>query len=199
MMNPTDDFLSPEVTSLVDAELAKGERIVWVGQPIPFRLALSGVPIALFGIPFTLMALFCIGVAGGIGGQGPVSPPPFFLLVGIPFVLVGLSLLLSPFWMYLKASRTVYAITDRRALSIERDILGRVVVRSFEPQNLAVLSRTQRADGSGNLVFQREYRREGQQGRFVDIGFFAIPNVKEVEDHIRELARKANMASGGQR
>jgi hypothetical protein len=199
MMNPTDDFLAPELASLVDAELAKGEHIDWIGQPIPSRLALSGVPIALFGIPFTAFALFWMGMASGIRGPGGSGLGGFFFLFGIPLVVVGLGMLGSPFWMYLKAVRTVYAITDRRALAIERDILGRFTTRSFEGRNLAILSRTQRADGSGNLVFQREYYRQGRNGRFVDIGFFAIPDVKAVEDRIRELMRKANVASGSQR
>jgi hypothetical protein len=63
----------------------------------------------------------------------------------------------------------------------------------------AVLSRTQHADGSGNLVFQREYRREGRHGRFVDIGFLAVPDVREVEERIRELVHRAYPPDGGRR
>ena len=37
-------------------------------------------------------------------------PPGFFPLFGIPIVLVGLGLLLSPFWAFHKATRTVYAV-----------------------------------------------------------------------------------------
>jgi hypothetical protein len=202
MMNPTDDFFPTELSSLVDAELAKGERITWIGRPIPWLLARSSLPMVLFGIPFTAFALFWIALISGMWRPAGPSPPAFFVLFGIPFVLVGLGMLTSPLWMYWKALRTVYAITDRRALSIERGIWGRVVVRSFDPPGLAVLSRTQHADGSGNLVFQREYRREGHEGRhgrFVDIGFLAVPDVKEVEDRIRELARKASTPSGDPR
>jgi hypothetical protein len=199
MMNPADDLFPTELSSLVDAELAKGERIAWIGRPIPWLLARSSLPIALFGIPFTAFALFWIGLASGMQHPARPGPPSFFVLFGIPFVLVGLGMLTSPFWMFWKALRTAYAITDRRALSIERGPWGRVVVRSFDPPGLAVLSRTQHADGSGNLVFQREYRHQGRHGRFVDIGFLAVPDVKEVEDRIRELVRKAGTPSGDPR
>jgi hypothetical protein len=195
MMTPTDDFLPTELASLVDAELAKGERIDWIGRPIPSRLARSTLPIVLFGIPFTAFSLFWMSAACGSVLRAPSRRGVFFVLWGIPFVLIGLCMLTSPFWMYRKALRTVYAITDRRALTIEGGLWGRVVVRSFEPASLAALSRTQHADGSGNLVFQREYRPGGRRGQFVDLGFLAIPDVKEVEDRLRKLVRRANVAS----
>ena len=147
----------------------------------------------MFGSAFTAFALFCIGAAAGIPGGGV----PVFALFGIPFVIVGLCMLLSPFWMLYKAGRTAYAITDCRALVIEHGPFGRVMVRSFEPGDLAILSRTQHADGSGNLVFRREYRLEGRRGRFVDIGFLAVLDVREVEERIRELVRPANRPDGG--
>jgi hypothetical protein len=191
-MTPADDFLPTELASLVDAELAKGERIVWIGRPIAWRFALPSVPILLFGIPFTAFALFWIGAARGFPGAGV----PVFALFGIPFVVVGLCMLLSPFWMLYRAGRTAYVVTDRRALVIEHGPFGRVMVRSFEPENLAVLSRTQHADGSGNLIFRREFRLEGRRGRFADIGFLAVPDVREVEERIRELVRSANRPDG---
>lgn len=197
-MIPTDDFLPVELATLVDAELGKGERIVWIGQPIPSRLARSTLPIVLFGIPVTAFAFFWIVTASGIRGLGFPGPSCFFVLFGIPFVLVGLGMLTSPVWMYLKAGRTVYAVTDRRALVIDGGLFGGMTVRSFEPASMTGLTRTQFADGSGNLIFQREYRPGGRHGRFIAIGFFAIPDVKAVEDHIRELVRKAGIPDGGQ-
>lgn len=200
MMNPTDDFLPADLGSLVDSELAKGERITWIGRPIPGLMARSAWTMVLFGIPFTAFSFFWLATASGFVGRAPIRAPIFFILWGIPFVLVGLGMLSSPLWMYRRALRTVYAITDRRALSIEIGPWGRVVVRSFEPASLGTLSRTQNADGSGHLVFRREYRPGGRRGgRFVDIGFLAVPDVKDVEGRIRELVRRANLAGGDHR
>jgi hypothetical protein len=188
-----------ELSSLVDAELAKGDRIAWIGQPIPSLLASTAIPNVLIGIPFTAFALFWIAGASGFRWPGFARPSALLVLWGIPFVLVGLWMLTSPYWMYRKALRTVYAITDRRALIIEAGFWGRVQVRSFEPWSLAILARTQRADGSGNLVFQREYRHQRRHAHYVDIGFLAVPNVKEVEDRIRELIGKASTPRGDAR
>ncbi len=196
MTIPTDDFPPIGGASLVNAELAKGERLVWTGQPIPWRFSVSSLPFVLFGIPFTAFAFFWIAVAGAFRFPGAPGPFGLFALFGIPFVIVGLGLLMSPFWMYLKARRTAYAITDRRALVIEPDLWGRIIVRSFEPARLAVLFRTQHADGSGNLIFQREYRLGGRRAWFVDIGFFAIPEVREAEERVRELMKAGDPSDG---
>jgi hypothetical protein len=203
MTIPTDDFLPVELASLVDAELAKGERVIWVGQPIPWRFARSSIPTVLLGIPFTAFACFWIAAASGFRFPDFSKPQGLFPLFGVLFVLVGLGMLLSPLWMLYRAGRIVYAVTDRRALVIERGILGQATVRSFEPARLTDVTRIQYADGSGNLVFLREYRpdrrygADGRRGRFVEVGFLAVPDVKEVEDRIRELVGKAGDSSGG--
>src|SRR5262249_30064210 len=202
---PTEDFLPMELASLVDAELAKSESIAWTGQPIPWRLARSSIPTALLGIPFTAFACFWTAAASGFHFPAFANPHGFFALFGILFVLVGLGMLLSPLWMLYRAGRIVYAVTDRRALVIERGFLGQVTVRSFEPAKLTDVTRTQYADGSGNLVFLREYRPDhrygahGRRGRFFEVGFLAIPDVKEAEDRIRDLVRKAGESNDGWR
>jgi hypothetical protein len=205
MTIPTEGFLPTELASLVDAELAKGETIAWIGQPIPWRFACSSIPIALFGVPFTAFAFFWIAGASGFRFPGSSNAFSFFPLFGIPLVLVGLGMLLSPLWMLYRAGQIVYAVTDRRALVIERSLLGRVTIRSFEPARLTDVTRTQYADGSGNLIFLREYRPDpryganGRRGRFFEVGFLAIPDVKEAEDRLRELARRADDSNDGRR
>lgn len=191
MINPTDVILPQDLADLVADEIAPGERIAWVGQPIPSRYARRGLGTALFGIPFTAFAFFWIAVASGFKMPDFSHGFRLFPLFGIPFVLVGLGMLSSPFWMYLKATRTVYVITDRRALTVERGLWQGVSVRSFEPERLTDLNRTQYPDGSGNLVFQRDYHVSNRGGgHFTDIGFLAIPDVKEAEDRIRDLVHK---------
>ena len=156
-MNPADVILPREIADLVADEIASGERIAWVGQPIPSRYARRGLGTALFGIPFTAFAFFWIAGASGFKMPDFSHGFGFFPLFGIPFVLVGLGMLSSPLWMLLKATRTAYVITDRRALTVERRLWQGVSVRSFEPECLTDLSRTQYPDGSGNLVFRRDY------------------------------------------
>ncbi len=190
--------LPRETAALVGAELLPGERISWVGQPIPGRFARKSIAIVLFGIPWTAFAVFWM-VGAGIGtwkssfkggGFGLFSLFPLF---GLPFVLIGIGMLSSPYWMRRKARRTAYVITDRRALVFDAGGWSGTTIRSFEPDRLCDLRRIQNNDGSGDIIFERQWRSDNDGGRqSTDIGFLAIADVKSVEDSIRALVARTN-------
>ena len=115
--------LPEELDNRVRSELRHGERLVWTGQPLPRRFMRSAVPIVLMGIFVTPFAVFWMAGASGMlfggGGGGPGGADAFFTcfpLFGVPLVLIGLGMLTAPFWMYRKARRTCYALTDQRAI-----------------------------------------------------------------------------------
>lgn len=209
---PSDDFLPDYLNEIINGELAKGERVVWSEQPIASRYVWPSYLIVLFSIPFTAFSVFWMVMARGIVGHFPAqgggvfSVFRFFPFFGLPFVLIGLAMLSAPYWVLRKARRTVYSITDRRVLLIEGGILDGVNVRSIGPEQLRDVSRTQYADGSGNLIFQRLYRGvplypadpRYRGVPFLQVGFYGIPDVKEVEDLVRELASKAGPGGDGQ-
>lgn len=189
-MDPT--LLPERVRALVEAELRPGEGLRWVDQPVPGRMALGGLPALLFAIPWTAFALFWTWNAAQISCPNPSLESRIFPFFGVPFVLVGLGMFTTPLWLIGAARRTVYVVTDRRALVLSGNWLGGVTVRSFEPEKLGDLSRNQRADGSGDLVFG-QYVKVGNRGgtRLVDYGFLALRNVREAEEHVDAIARQA--------
>lgn len=165
-------------------ELEPGERLLWSGQPDPKRLSKKAILISLFGIPWTAFAIFWVVAAAGFklpdfsslsGGFQSVFP-----LFGIPFVLIGLGMFAAPYWVYRSAKRTVYAITNRRALVIS---FGRAKsVQSYFEQDVCDISRVERADGSGNIIFRTEETTDRKgNSRLNQIGFFGIPEVRRVE------------------
>jgi hypothetical protein len=179
--------LPHQLRSLVESELSSGERVIWIGKPNPSRMALRTVPIVLFGIPWTVFALFWTWGASGF--QLPNFNEGFnlFPMFGIPFVLVGLGMLSSPFWVMRSAKMTVYVLTNSRAIICENGIS--TTIRSFSPERLGDLQRKQRADGSGDLIFGRELTRYANgKSRLTEHGFLAIADVKAVEDMVRQLA-----------
>jgi len=113
-------------------------------------------------------------------------------LFGLRFVLIGLGMFSSPFWAARAALRTVYVVTDRRALVI-RSGLGRgVSVRSFEPEKLGDLRREQLPDGSGNLVFGQDLNVNRSGSRYTSsYGFMAVPDVRAAEEQVLALTRHA--------
>jgi hypothetical protein len=174
---------------MIDAELSSGERVAWSGQPLPGRFARRALPTVLLGIPWTAFAIFwTAGAAWGTAKARDAGVFRAFPLFGLPFILIGLGMLASPYWMRRKAKRTVYVLTNRRAFVLAAGRRGSITVRSFELQRLTELRRKQNSDGSGDLTFARDLHRDSDgHGYFTDVGFQAIRDVKSVEDKVRAL------------
>lgn len=165
-----------EAQQVAQAQLDAGERLLWYGRPDPKRQMMGGLVLMLFGIPWTAFALFWTGAASGlIWGERPIGWHSLFGLFGVPFVLVGFGMLLSPYWAYRRAQRTVYAITNRRALIIS----GRFVrkIQSFAVPDIEIIERTERRNGKGDVMFATTTVNRNTQR----IGFIGIPDARRVE------------------
>jgi len=165
-------------------QLDPGERLIWSGQPEPRAYAWKkGWLSFLFGIPFFAFAVFWTTMASSFGGEGVAG---FFWLWGIPFLLVGLAMLLSPFWYYARAGRTSYVLTNRRAVIATS---GPFPVRTSVPlEHVSFIEVESRADKSGNLLFREVMRMAGyghNMGPTKD-GFIAIRDVENVERLFRD-------------
>lgn len=176
----------------MDDELRSGERLVWSGQPIASRLARRSIGIVLFGIPWTAFAVFWIAGASGFKMPDFSHPSGLFALFGVPFVLIGLGMLSSPYWMMRKAKRTAYVITDKRAIVFSGGLWGSITVRSFEPDKLKDIRRVQKPDGTGDLIFDQIWTNNGNGSKQnMDHGFLAIADVRNVEQMISRLTHGA--------
>lgn len=175
-----------ETQRIVRSELRPHERLVWSGSPRPGRLARQALPVMLFAVPWTAFSLFWMYAATGFG-EHLEWPMLLFSLFGLPFVGVGVALLTSPYRAYRRASATLYAVTNERALIFEPRGGGAMDVRSFPIAELGALRRVQRADGSGDLFFAAHtYTLKGRQ-RSTDIGFLGVPDVRRVEELMQGL------------
>jgi hypothetical protein len=183
MLPPRVPILLPELQQLLASELRPGEKQVWAAQPLPRVFRRQSIGIVVFGIPWTAFAIFWM-VAASAGTSHAPGPFAVFPLFGLPFVLIGFGMLSSPFWMGKQARRTVYALTDQRAIVIKGKLFGGVNVQSFEPDRLTSIERNQLADGTGDLVFERFTQRRGSGTSTVRRGFMGIENVRQVEELI---------------
>lgn len=185
------DFLKlpPALQQKVSKELQPGEVVTWAGQPDPNRLMLTGFALWLFFIPWTAFSLFWVAGAAGFKWPDFSTAFSFFPLFGLPFVLIGLGGLSSPFFLRAKARHTIYVITSKRAFSLA----GRrtVTLTSWLPEQLGNMVRTERSDGSGDLVFSSEttFNQRGQR-REHKSGFFAVRDVRTVEMYLQNLAAR---------
>lgn len=181
-------MLDPELNNLVKGELESGEQVRWVGRPrvLPFvrRLFLSSV----FAIPFTAMALLLLLAAANAEG-GQFWP---LLLFGLLVLAPGLYHLSLPLWTIRKAHRTLYVVTDRRAI-VFTGTFSRMVL-SFGPEEFTQLLRKEKPDGSGNILFLDPRTTPGDGSRrtsSIDSALYGIENVKEVEGLLKDIAARA--------
>lgn len=136
-----------DAESVIAAQLAPEEQLFWFGQPKPgIRLEPSDILMIPFSLLWGGFAIFWeIGVI--LAGA-----PFFFALFGIPFVLVGIYVIVGRFFVDAwQRANTYYAVTDRRILIVSNFI--QQTVQSLNLANLTGVSLTERKDGSGTIVF----------------------------------------------
>ncbi|MGD1278779.1 MAG: hypothetical protein ABR964_16320 [Tepidisphaeraceae bacterium] len=191
--------LSPQWQHQIDSELEEGEKLIWAAQPLPRVYRRRAIGAVLFGIPWTAFAVFWMVGASGAWNTHPHRPStaPFalFPLFGVPFVLIGLGMLTSPFWMGRKARRVLYALTNRRAIIFEGRIFGGINVQTFMPDRLTSMTRNERADGTGDLIFEQFLQNASRNSTMVRCGFLGIERVHDVEELIMETLLKTRTPS----
>jgi hypothetical protein len=189
--------LPDDLQKLVNRELQARENVIWSAQPGLRRFVVQGLAVAAFGAVWTALILLGIWQFIGFWGGGPVVPFDIATLVlGIPFLLIGLGLLSAPYWAIRKARRTAYALTGRRVLIVERTTWSRTV-RSCEFAQLGRMVRRENSAGRGDLILQEIFDRGGDGQLYIkEIGLFGLTNVREVEKLIKDtMARAAGTAA----
>lgn len=185
-MNEGIHRLSQEQRLLVEKELDPGERVMWSVQPLRGAFVKRTIPFVFFGLVWLgILSTFVFDTLGTPENTGSADWGTKLFM--IPFILVGLGMLMAPFWAMKNAKQTVYIITDRRALTVHK-IAGNNVIKSYLPNQLQNLTRVQRSDGSGDIIFGSETIYIKRQARQRSFGFKGVPQVKQVEDLLETLA-----------
>jgi hypothetical protein len=188
-LRPGDRGGAADPLEVVRRELHRDERLIWAGRAGAAALARSklgkgflGGALVVGAFPVTLLLKGDVPLAKG---QNTLQLMPLVLpLVGA--FLLGLLLALEPLWAAYRARTTVYAISDRRLLIVNLFPLRQA--QSFPPETLNTLECTDRADGSGDLLFRKIVTGSGRSRQTKRFGFFGLPEVRRVGDMVRRLA-----------
>jgi hypothetical protein len=189
-----DPSIPLPLAAIVERELEREERVVWIGMPRPTFFTAASTAAFLFAIPWTAFALFWTWGAAGFRIPNFNQPFDLFPLFGVPFILIGFGMLSVPLLSYRNSLKTVYVITDRRAITIEG---GRsTTIRSFSPAQLSGVFRREKKDGSGDVIFERTVVHDKNGGkRSEELGFMRVPHVQDVERKLKCLAAQEELGS----
>lgn len=127
-------------------ELQPGEHVMWSGRPYAIgRVCRMALPKAIFGLIFGALVTSWIIMAlrGGHNRWDKGRDVSAFeshnvviaLVAGFALFPPAVFALSSPLRIYRRISKTHYALTDRRALIIERGFIGRTSVRESNHAN----------------------------------------------------------------
>jgi hypothetical protein len=179
------------ISDSIRNQLDSGERVLWAGQPRQ-GVALRGADIAM--IPFSLLW-------GGFAFFWEWSviksdAPLLFALWGIPFVVIGLYMIVGRFfgdaW---QRSKTHYAVTNERILIV--DGLFTTTVRTARLSGLTDVSLSEHSGGEGSIsfgagtlpaMFRSFSAWPGMRDR-MGLQFELVPDAKTVFDLIRRTQK----------
>jgi hypothetical protein len=186
-------MLPENTTDKFRDELNPGERIIWSGRPQQGLMVRPGDALM---IPFSLLwGGFAVFWEFGVVASGA---PFFFTLWGIPFVLVGLYVILGRFFVdAAQRKKTYYALTNERIIIISG--LFNQNIKSLELKKVPELNLSTKGDDKGTITFgalsPMAWMYEGSgfpnPRRYpIAPSFEMIDNVKTVYQYIKSLQRE---------
>lgn len=196
-----------KLSAALQRELDPGETILWSGFPSFTHLRTKSRDTIILSFLGAICAILAFGLLIALAvymrwvfevTEQPASTPDFWtffsnheaagdmwILTVFPLALASLSFLSIPYYRHI-AHEHIYAITTNRAIVLQVKKKGDILERDYCAKELAHLSRFEKPDGTGNVVFQ------GARGAYASSqvssghGFYAIENVIEVERMLRK-------------
>ena len=192
-MNGPDPLLP-----LLQKELDIGERLRWHGRPREGAIKWAAFGIWIFAIPWTAFALFWTYMAwSGVDtmgdGEGPGGILKYaFPLFGVPFILIGLGMLLTPVLGLFSSSERIHGITDKRIITLT-SAKGVVRVKSLQARHIGPIERWEGKQGRGKVSIETHSRRDSEGVRKTEtVTLIGIEDAARVEELVRALSRNAD-------
>jgi hypothetical protein len=170
-----------------EAELQKGENILWVGRPNSQKMARHVVP--KFVITMTIFVVVIVYLAFFKLPRFPQFPLlPWIVLCAGLLLVVGICALvffgLRFFGRML--DETAYVVTDRRALIVEGDPSR--AIRSIGPERMGDLRLVEYPDGTGDLILET-------RANHMTYLFRAIKDARAVDTLVRQMIATATKSA----
>jgi hypothetical protein len=176
-------ILSPESQREINGELRDDEKLIWASNPRRHAFTAPATVVSVLAASF--LTFLSVAFRGWYSSE-PENSRWLILPMISPFILGGVWMLIAPLWWLRRSVRTIYVVTDRRAIVFTTRFFGRRSVESFLPEQLASMTRRQRSNGNGDLIFEPVREKNGSDTTAMTRGFLGLERVREVEELIHE-------------
>lgn len=145
--------LSQQLTVTAADKMEPGEAILYVAKPEPGHEGQVKIWFLPFAIVWTLFSIFWFtaAVAGAISSKSIATWG--MALFGVPFVVIGIGMLTTPYITYKRELHTIYALTDKRALVFSNEGVhelvayddkhfGPIVPKPYSPERSDIMFRS---------------------------------------------------------
>ena len=180
---------------LVRKELRTGEHLFWADKADGKIFMLKVLPIAFFGLFFFGFAVFWTGMAYlGTSAAGDAGWFRLFPLFGVPFMMVGFAMVVSPIAARVAGNNTYYGLTEQRLITLR--LRPKKSVKSVNLKDVRELELQENDDGTGTILFNRDtVTSKAIHQKMKNTGFYGIGDARQVEAEIarrRDEARRAD-------
>lgn len=181
-----------ETSQKIQAQLSSGESLLWSGRPRQ-GLVLRGSDV--FVIPFSLF--WCGFAFFWIHGAYSSGAPIFFVLFGVPFVLIGLHFVFGRFIAdSLTRRNTYYGVSNDRVLIVSEFPTSKT--KSLGLLTLTDITFSSKPDKSGSISFGTQHPMADMfggmnwpgMGAYQGPRFDMIEDVKSVYDIIQSAKKR---------
>lgn len=182
-MNLNETDLSVRDREWIERELGTDEELLLVCKPMT-SLWKPGYGFRLF---FAVLwnGFLCVmgwGLASHLHEEHAQLPILVLSLGLLPFVAIGIGLIISPWWERELDRRTIYALTGTRAMVLRPSMLRRrPTCRSYPLTHDLIKDVREFSHGCGDIVMEEVWNHR----HCIPLGFLFVPDVRRMENDIR--------------
>ncbi|MDX2308796.1 MAG: hypothetical protein NW216_11205 [Hyphomicrobium sp.] len=187
--------LPADLTAAVKAE-TRGELVKWAARPDAWKAFRAAFGTYLFALPwcaitFTVFGALILAITSGKPPAREIATYEYAAMAAAVifsggFVLAGLAMLLMPFWVLWRGRRTVYAITDKRIVTIVTGPGAKV--SSIPPEGIVRTERRDGRNGTGTLRIITGYNRDSDGDTVTEAEeLYSVPAVRAADTLVEQL------------
>ncbi|MDO5465174.1 MAG: hypothetical protein Q4F40_09580 [Akkermansia sp.] len=184
-MKLTDTDLDVSDREWVESVLQADEELLLLCKPQVRLWRWEYTPITLFSILW-LGGVATISIFALCKSIDQLSEEPgilLLLLFFVPFWVLGIGMLSTPWRMRALDRRTVYLLTNRRAVVLRPSDFRFLPTQKDYPLEHGMIKEVQeKGDGSGSLVFGYEVQQTKGGENYLPVGFLHVPQLQRVKD-----------------